>query len=152
MPCAKPIDFSFGLWTRVGRRKHKFNRIRRWHQCALMVHADAQWGMHIGATWRIRLMCPFAAAIRPYVKLLWSLVVVTTHRSITYVDAAYCYRPSNVVCQSVCHTGEPCKNGRTDRGAVWVEDSGGPKEPRIRWGFGYPVERGNFKGDRGGLL
>jgi len=28
--CAKtgePIDLSFGLWTRVGRRKHKFNRI-----------------------------------------------------------------------------------------------------------------------------
>jgi len=30
--CAKtcePIDLSFGLWTRVGQRKHKFNRIRQ---------------------------------------------------------------------------------------------------------------------------
>ena len=26
---AEPIDLSFGLWTRVGRRKHKFNRIRQ---------------------------------------------------------------------------------------------------------------------------
>jgi len=24
---AEPIDLPFGLWTRVGRRKHKFNRI-----------------------------------------------------------------------------------------------------------------------------
>jgi len=26
---AEPINLSFGLWTRVGRRKHKFNRIRQ---------------------------------------------------------------------------------------------------------------------------
>jgi len=26
-----------------------------------------------------------------------------------YVDAAYSYRPSSVVCRSVCHTSEPCK-------------------------------------------
>ena len=27
------------------------------------------YGVHIGATWRIRLDCPCAAAIQPYVKL-----------------------------------------------------------------------------------
>jgi len=32
-------------------------------------------------------------------------------RSSTYVDAAYCYRPSSVVCLSVCHSSQPCKNG-----------------------------------------
>jgi len=26
------------------------------------------------------------------------------HRSTTYVDAAYCYRPSSVVCRSVCRS------------------------------------------------
>jgi len=26
---AELIDLSFGLWTRVGRRKHKFDRIRQ---------------------------------------------------------------------------------------------------------------------------
>ena len=31
-------------------------------------------------------------------------------------------------CLSVCHTSEPCKNVCTDRDAVWVEDSGGPRE------------------------
>jgi len=32
MRCAEttqPIDLSFGLWTRVGQRKHKFNHIRQ---------------------------------------------------------------------------------------------------------------------------
>jgi len=54
----------------------------------------------------------------------------------SYVDAAYSYRPSSVVCRSVCrpvcHTSEPCKNGCTDRAAVWVEDSGGAGEACIR--------------------
>jgi len=26
---AYPVDLPFGLWTRVGRRMHKFNRIRQ---------------------------------------------------------------------------------------------------------------------------
>jgi len=29
----------------------------------------------------------------------------------TYVHAVYCYRPSSMVCLSVCHSSEPCKNG-----------------------------------------
>jgi len=39
------------------------------------------------------------------------IVVIRPHRSTTYVDVAYFYRLSSVVCQSVCHTSEPCKNG-----------------------------------------
>jgi len=26
---AEPIDLPFGFWTPVGRKKHKFNRIRQ---------------------------------------------------------------------------------------------------------------------------
>ena len=41
-----------------------------------------------------------------------------------YVDEAYCYRRSTViclsVCRSVCHDCEVCNNGSTDRDAVWV--------------------------------
>jgi len=38
---AEPIDLPFGLWTRVGRRKHKFSRI---HQVAPMCpHGRAHW-------------------------------------------------------------------------------------------------------------
>jgi len=41
---------------------------------------------------------------------------------------------------SVCHSSEPCKNGWTDRDAVWVEDSGGQENhvldggPDHEWG------------------
>ena len=34
----------------------------------------------------------------------------------------------------LCHDCEPCKNGWTDEGAVWKVESGGNKEPCIRWG------------------
>jgi len=49
MSCAKmaePIDLPFGLWTLVGRRKHKLIIFARLLQCAVM-------GGHIGATWQI---------------------------------------------------------------------------------------------------
>ena len=49
---AEPIDLPFGLWTRVGRKKHIFN------------------GGYIGANWRIQLNRLSAAAMRSYVKLL----------------------------------------------------------------------------------
>jgi len=45
---------------------------------------------------------------------------------------------------SVCHGSEPCKNCWTDRNAVWVEKSGGPKEPCIRWGSRIPHGNGQF--------
>jgi len=35
---------------------------------------------------------------------------------------------------SVRHTSEPCKNGLTDRDAVWVVESGGPREACIKRG------------------
>jgi len=44
---------------------------------------------------------------------------------ITYVDAAYCYRPSSVVCRSVTLVSPAKMHGSTDRVAVWIEDSGG---------------------------
>jgi len=46
---------------------------------------------------------------------------------------------------SVCHTSQPYKNGRSDWDAVWVEDSGGPKEP---WGPDHPWEGGILRGKR----
>jgi len=36
-----------------------------------------------GATWRIQLSRPSAATMRPYVKLLWPLVIISPHRSTT---------------------------------------------------------------------
>jgi len=57
---AEPIDLPFASSTPVGTRSVVF---ARWRPCALM-------GGHIGATWRIRLKRPRAAAMLPYVKLL----------------------------------------------------------------------------------
>jgi len=48
-----------------------------------------------------------------------------------------------VVCRSVCHTSEPCKNGWSDRDTVWVKDLVGPKEPCIRWGPQDHIPHGN---------
>jgi len=54
------------------------------------------------------------------------------------------------VCLSVgwsfCHNLEPCKNGWTDRDAIWGVDSGWPREPRIRWGPDPPCERAILRG------
>jgi len=74
LSCAKmaeSIDLLFGLWTQVGRRKHKFSGIRQVCQCALM-------GGHIGSTWRIRLNHPSTVVMWRYVKLLWPLVIFVT--------------------------------------------------------------------------
>jgi len=47
---------------------------------------------------------------------------------------------------SVSHTSEHCKNGCTDRAAVWVEDLGGSGEPYIRWGPDPPYGKGQIFG------
>ena len=60
--------------------------------------------------------------------------IIGPHHSTTYVDAAYCYHPSSEVCLSVSNSCKPCKNGWTDRDAVWVVDSGGPKEECVTGG------------------
>jgi len=127
---AEPIDLMFGLRTQVGRRKQKFNM-----------------GGHIGATWRIRSVC--GGDVVSYFDHL--LVIIRPQRSTTYVDVAYCYRRSSAsVCRSACHDREPCKNGWTDRDAVLVLDSGGPKEPcrPIRLGPYPPREGAILRGKR----
>ena len=60
------------------------------------------------------------------------------------------------ICRLVCGLGGPlqtigilwrelCKNGWTDEDAVWEVDSGGPKEPCIRWGPDLHTWWGNFE-------
>jgi len=105
--------------------------------------------VHIGATGRIRLNRPCsggpneAVAMRPYVKLLWPVIIFRPHRSTTYVLAD---RVAWSVCRSVFHSSECCKK-RLNR---W--------RCRLGWGFRLaqetmcymwvqiPVGMGNFKG------
>jgi len=67
---------------------------------------------------------------------------------------AYCYRPSSAhglsVSLPVCHSSEPCKNGSTDRDAVWVADSDWPKNHVLDGRPHSPSERAILKGGRGG--
>jgi len=55
MSCAKmaePIEMPFGLWTRMGRKKHVLG------------------AMHTGATWQIPLNRPCEVTMQLVVKLL----------------------------------------------------------------------------------
>jgi len=84
---AEPIDLPFGVWTRVGRRRHRFTDIRQ--VASMSPHGRRRCGLMFNYT-----------------------LTTMPHRSSTYVDAAYCYRPSSVVCRSVgLHISEPCQNG-----------------------------------------
>ena len=49
---------------------------------------------------------------------------------------------------SVCHTSKPCRNGWTDRDAVWFEDLGWPNQHCVRWGSRSPYGKGQFSGER----
>jgi len=49
----------------------------------------------------------------------------------------------------VCHTSEHYKNSWSDRDAIWVENSGGPKVPCVSWGSTFRMGRGNFEGGKG---
>ena len=54
---AEPIEMLFGLWTRMGPRKHVVG------------------GMLTGATWRIPLNRPCTAAIRPFCQITFIIIL-----------------------------------------------------------------------------
>ena len=110
--------------------------------CSLRTHCTRTRCHEHGCPRRVSFWTPVFATG----PLLIMTSVIRPLGSTTYVDAACSYRPSSVVCRSVCHTSEPCKNGCTEGAAVWVEDSGGPREPCIRWGSRSPHGNGNFEG------
>ena len=76
-------------------------------------------------------------------------VTIKTFLSYLTLDAAYCYRRSSVVCQSVCRNQEPCKNGWiAGWDAIRDVDLGGPNEARIRWGPDAPCKRPILRAER----
>jgi len=72
--------------------------------------------------------------------------VISLHSSTMYVDVAYCYRLSSMVCPSVCHSSEPCKNGWTDRDAIWFWSQVGRWNHVLDGGSDLPPQEGQFWG------
>jgi len=73
-------------------------------------------------------------------------VIIRLYRSY-YVRRCGLLLPTEQRGLSVCHTSELGKNGWTDRDAIWVEDSAGPREPCIRWGPDPPWEGTILRGE-----
>jgi len=82
------------------------------------------------------------------------------HRSTTYVDAAYCYRPSSVVCRSVCLSVylsvcrsvtlvSPAKTAAPIEMPFGLTTRVGPENHVLDGGPDPPMGRGNFEGRRG---
>jgi len=65
-----------------------------------------------------------------------------------YVDAAYCYRLSSVVCLSVCHSSEHCRNGWTDEMPFGLRTHVGPGNHVLHRGPDPPWEEAMLRGER----
>ena len=92
----------FGLWTLISTSSIVF----RWRQCAFV-------GGHIGAMWRIRLNCPSVVVLRPYVKLLWPIVLVPVMHWLIYGVNCYLYW-SMMFVQMIYY----CKGAIVERGCA----------------------------------
>jgi len=87
---------------------------------------------------------------------IFLLHITRPHCSTTYVDAAYCYRSSSMVCLladlSACHSSEPCKNVQNDQDSVRLRTWVGPSNYVLMEVQIPPWEGGNFEGIQGGPL
>ena len=89
-------------WPRKPTPRIK-QRVASYHTSEVIAHPKAKrgchgnhfwfsiYGVHIGATWIIRLNRPCAAAMRPYVKLLWPLVLICYCTSYSFDIVAFAY-------------------------------------------------------------
>ena len=92
-------------------------------------------GINSGETVCIKMkrVCGFAVSHIRYV-LLRRIAVLGTYMRPIFTDRIT-WSVGLFVGQSVSHTSEPCKNGRSDRVVGWVEDSGGPDPAMGRGNF-----------------
>ena len=77
--------------------------------------------------------------------ILFTVVIFRPHRSTTYADAAYCYRPSCVVCLYVCHSTEPCKTAEPIELPFGFRTLVGSWNPVLDGGPDPPTRSGNLK-------
>jgi len=72
------------------------------------------------------------------------------HRSTTYVNAANCYRPSTLVCRSVCRSVtlvSPAKTAVPIGMPFGLRTQVSPGNHVLDGGPDLPMERGNFEGE-----
>jgi len=106
---AEAIEVPFGVWTRMGRRKHVLD------------------GVHIGTTSQMRLNSPCAVAMRPFVKLLKRL---QQPHKLTVFRLPPLGRSHSALITLKIGVSRPARATRcTDEGAVW----------RGRSHFGYTL-------------
>jgi len=78
------------------------------------------------------------------------LIIMRLHRHTTYVDAAYCYRPSSVVGLYVDRSVtlvSPTKTAEPIEIPFWLRTRVGPRNHVLDGSPDHPVERGNFRGN-----
>jgi len=78
----------------------------------------------------------------------YTTTVVRPHRSTTYVDAAYSYRPSSVVCRSVTLV-SPAKTAAPIELPFGLRTWVGPGNHVLDGGPDAPMGRGKFLGENG---
>jgi len=76
------------------------------------------------------------------------IVIIRLHRSTTYVDTVYCYRPSSVVCWSVTLM-SPAKTAETIKMSFGLMTQVGLGNYVLDGGPDIPMRRGSFEGERG---
>jgi len=75
MIATRQLVMGRGVWV-VGRQNADIaNTLHLKNVATATIFWLSIYGVHICATWRIRLNRPCAAAMRPYLKLLWPLVI-----------------------------------------------------------------------------
>ena len=58
-----------------------------------------------------------------------------------YVDAAYCYRRSSMVCRSLCHSSEPCKMAELIEMPFGLRTRVGLENHVLDWGQDPPYRK-----------
>jgi len=80
------------------------------------------------------------------------IVIIRSHRSTTYVDVVYCYRPSSVVCRTVCQSVtlvSPAKIAAPIEMPFGLRTRVSPGNHVLDGVPDPPMQRGNFEGERG---
>jgi len=72
-------------------------------------------------------------------------IIIRLRRSTTYIDVAYCYRPSSVVCRSVTLV-SPAKMAEPVEMPFGLRTLVGPGNHVLDGGPDPPMGRGNFQG------